>query len=136
MESSDEDEQAVRKRKWQSARQRLLERLCALGLVYGRDYMLFGEDSPLHGTRIGVADESLVTADFLVACSRALLESEEREWGAVVDVHDPAKPNKMRAIAEISSGSFTAISGGDVTRQAIFEAYHKLGLGHLLSWKP
>jgi len=98
--------------------------------------MLFGEDSPLHGTGIGVADESLVTADSLVACSRALLESEEPEWGALVYVHDPTRPNKMRAIVEICSGMFTLFGGGDVTRQAIFEAYHKLGLGHLLSWKP
>ena len=40
----------------------------------------------------------------------------------------------MRSIVEISGGLFTAISGGDVTRRAIFEAYGKAGLGHLL-WK-
>jgi hypothetical protein len=135
MESTDDDEQSARNQKWQSARQRLLERLATLGLVLGQDYLLFGEDWPHHGTGIGVADESLVTADLLVACSRAL--SEEGEWGALVAVYDSTRKNKMRSIVEISSGGggFTVISG-DATRKVIFEAYHKLGLGHLLSWKP
>jgi hypothetical protein len=136
MEQTEDDEQSARNRKWQSARQRLLGTLGALGLGYGQDFILFGEDWPQHGTSIGLADESLATADLLAACSRAL--SEEGEWGALVVVHDPTRRNKMRIIVEISSGGagFALIGGNNATRQAIFEAYHKLGLGHLLSWKP
>jgi hypothetical protein len=73
-----------------------------------------------------------MTADFLAACRLAL--SEQGEWGAIVGVRDPTRNNNMRSIVEISSGLFTAITGGEVTRQAIFEAYHKVRLGHLLWW--
>jgi hypothetical protein len=136
MEPPDDDERSARKRKWQSARLKLIEGLDALGLVLERDHRFHGEDWPQHGIGIELRDESLVTSEFLVTCSRALLESEEREWGALVAVHDSTRKNGMRAIVEISNGMFTAISGGDMTRRAIFEAYHRLGLGHLLSWKP
>jgi hypothetical protein len=131
----DDEGQLERKRKWNSARQKLLERLCCLGLVLEQDYQFYGEDWPQRGIGVEVRGEGLITADFLVACSRALLESDDREWGALVAVHDSNRKNKMRSIVEISSGSFTAISGGDVTRRVIFEAYQKLGLGHLLTWK-
>jgi hypothetical protein len=127
MEPTDNDEQSERKRKWRSANQKLVERLGSLDLILEQDYRLHGEDWPHHGTGIEVRDEGLITADFLVACSRALLESEDEEWGALVAVHDSTRRNKMRSIVEISSGLFTAITGGDVTRRVIFEAYQKLG---------
>jgi hypothetical protein len=135
MEPTDNDERSAQKRKWKSARQKLLERLGGLGLVLEQDYRFHGEDWPHLGIGVEVRDAGLITADFLVACSQALLESEDREWGALVAVHDSTRRNKMRSIVEIGSGSFAHISGGDVTRRAIFEAYHKLGLGHLLTWK-
>jgi hypothetical protein len=125
--------QLARKRKWRSAHRRLLETLSALGLVCGRDFLLCGEDWPQHGMGIAVPDESLVTADFLVACSRALCE--EGEWGALVGVYDSTRKSKVRSIVEVSCDGFTLITGGDVTRQAMFEAYRKLGLGHLLPSK-
>ena len=134
MEPTEDDEQSARRRKWQSARQRLLARLGALGLVDGQDFVLCGEAWPQHGTGMVIPDESLITADFLVACHQAL--SEEGEWAALVAIRDPTRNNQMRSIVEISSGLFAAVTGGDTTRKAIFEAYHKLGLGHLLSWKP
>jgi hypothetical protein len=134
MEPTEDDEQSTRRRKWQSARQRLLARIGALGLVDGQDFVLCGEDWPQHGTGMVVPDESLVTADFLVACSRAL--SEEGDWGVLVGVYDPARRNNVRSIVEISGGGFTLITGGEATRQAMFEAYRKLGLGHLLPAKP
>jgi hypothetical protein len=135
MEEANDEERSVRNRKWRSARQRLLERLGTFGLVLEQDYRFHGEEWLQHGIGVEVCDESLITADFLVACCRALLESEEREWGALIAVHDSTRKNKMRSIVEISSGLFTAISGGDVTRKVIFEAYHKMELGHLLPWK-
>ena len=101
-----------------------------------QDYHFHGEDWLHHAVGVEVRDAGLITADFLVACSQALLESEDREWGGLVAVHDSTRRNKMRSIVEIGSGTFAAITGGDVTRRAIFEAYHKLGLGHLLTWKP
>jgi hypothetical protein len=136
MEETNDDERSARNRKWQSARQRLLERLGAFGLVLDQDYRFHGEDWPQHGIGVEVCDERLITADFLVACCRALQESEEREWGALIAVRDSTRKNKMRSIVEISSGLFTTMSGGDATRKVIFEAYDKMGLGHLLSWKP
>lgn len=129
-----DDEPAVRQRKWQSARETLQERLHALGLAVERDYRFHGEDWPQHGIGVELRHENLMTADFLVACRAALLESEDSEWGALVAVHDSTRISKMRSIVEVSGGLFTAISGGDVTRRAIFEAYGKAGLGHLL-WK-
>jgi hypothetical protein len=132
-EAADDDEQAARKRKWESASLRLFETIRALGLAYERDFVLHGEDWAEPGTGIEVRDESLITADFLVACHRAL--SDEGGWAALVVVPDPTRRNKMRSIVEISSGSFATI-GGDTTRtrRVIFEACDKLGMGHLL-WK-
>jgi hypothetical protein len=129
----DDDERAARNRKWRSAYQRLLKRFDALGLVYGPDYFLFGEDWLQHGTGIGVPDENAVTADFLAACSRAL--SEEGEWAALVAVYDSTRKNKQRWIVEIIGDGFALLAGSDVTRQAMFEAYRKLALGHLLPSK-
>ena len=134
MDPAGNDEQSTRRRKWQSACQRLLEKLAALGLALGQDYFFHGENWQQAGTGIEVRNQSLITADFLVACHQAL--SEEGEWAALVAIRDPTRNNQMRSIVEISSGLFAAITGGDTTRKAIFEAYHKLGLGHLLSWKP
>jgi hypothetical protein len=105
-----------------------------LGLVLGKDYFFHGENWPQPGTGIEVHDQSLITADFLVACHGAL--SQESEWAVLVAIRDPPRGNKLRSVVEISGGSFAAISGGNATRQVIFDAYHKLGLGHLLSWKP
>ena len=104
-----------------------------MGLVYQQDFILHGEDWPERCTGIEVREESLITAVFLVACHRAL--SDEGQWAALVVVPDPTRRNKMRSIVEVSSGSFATI-GGDTTRtrRAIFEAYDKLGMGHLL-WK-
>jgi len=131
-----DDERAARQRKWQSARQKLQERLGALGLVEEGDYRFHGEEWPFGMDGIGVElrDDNLITADFLLACRLALLESEESHWVALVLVRDSTRINGMRSIVEISSGVFTAISGGEVTRRVIFEAYDKLGLGHLL-WR-
>jgi hypothetical protein len=133
MESADNDEQSARNPRWQSASLKLFERLRALGLVYGQDFSLHGEDWAQPGTGIEVRDESLITADFLVACHHAL--SDEGEWAALVAVRDPTHRHKMHSIVEISSGSFATI-GGDTTRtrQVIFQAYDKLGMAHLL-WK-
>jgi hypothetical protein len=133
MEAADDDKQSPRKRKWESASLRLFEAIRALGLVYEQDFVLHGEDWPEPGTGIEVRDESLITADFLVACHRAL--SDEGEWAALIVVPDPTRRNKMHSIVEISSGSF-ATMGADTTRtrRVIFEAYDKLGMGHLL-WK-
>jgi hypothetical protein len=133
MEPTEDDERSARRRKWQSARQRLLQRLGALDLVDGRDFLLCGEDWQQHGTGMVVPDESRITADFLVACSRAV--SEEGDWAVLVGVYDPARRNKVRSIVEIIGEGFALITGGEVTRQAMFEAYRKLGLGHLLSSK-
>jgi hypothetical protein len=133
MEPTDDDEQSSRKQKWESASLKLFERLRALGLVYGQDFSLHGEDWPQPGTGIEVRDESVITADFPVACHHAL--SDEGEWAALVAVRDLTHRNKMRSIVEISSGSFATISGDTTrTRRVIFEAYDKLGMGHLL-WK-
>jgi hypothetical protein len=124
----------ARERKWESARQKLQERLGALGLVVELDYRFHGEDWPLAMDRIGVElrDENLITADFLLACRLALSESEESRWGAIVAVRDSTRINGMRSIVEISGGLFTVIRASDVTRRVIFEAYDKLGVGHLM----
>lgn len=133
MEPTD-DERLARERKWESARQRLQERLGALGLVVERDYRFHGEDWPPTMDRIGVelCDENLITADFLLACRLALSESEESRWGAIVAVRDATRINGMRSIVEISGGLFTVIRASDETRRMIFEAYDKLGVGHLM----
>jgi len=133
MEPTDH-EQLVRERKWESARQKLQERLGALGLVAEFDYCFHGEDWPVAVDRIGVElrDENLITADFLLACRLALSESEESRWGAIVAVRDSTRINGIRSIVEISGGSFTIIRASDVTKRAIFEAYDKLGVGHLM----
>lgn len=129
-----EDERLARKRKWESARQNIQERLGALGLVVERDYRFHGEDWPLGMDAIGMElrHENMITADFLLACRLALLESEATHWGAVVGVRDSTRINGMRSVVEIDSGGFTAISGGEVTREVVLEAYDKLGVGHLL----
>ena len=106
MEPTNDDEGLARKRKWWSAQQKLDEKLGALGLMAGQDYRFHGEGWHDHGIGVELRDECLMTAEFLVACSQALLESEEKEWGALVVVHDPTRKNKMRAIAEISNGGF------------------------------
>jgi hypothetical protein len=129
-----DNEQATRQGKWQSARQKLQKRLGALGLVVERDYRFHGEDWPVGMDGIGVElrDENLMTADFLVACRAALSELEESHWGALVAVRDSTRINGMRSIVEISGGLFTVIRASDVTKRAIFEAYDKLGVGHLM----
>jgi hypothetical protein len=132
MEPTD-DEQLARKRKWESVRQKLHESLGALDLVVEREYRFHGEDWPVGMDRIGVEirNENLITADFLVAFWLAFFELEESRWGAIVAVRDSTRINGMRSIVEISGGGFTLISGGE-TRRVIFEAYDKLGLGHLM----
>jgi hypothetical protein len=133
MEPTDH-EQLARERKWESARQKLQERLGALGLVVEFDYRFHGEDWPVAMDRIGLElrDENLITADFLLACRLALSESEDSRWGAIVAVRDSTRINGIRSVVEISGGLFTIITVGEATRRAVFEAYDKLGVGHLM----
>jgi hypothetical protein len=127
-------ERLLRKRKWESARQKLQGRLGALGLVVERDYCFRGEDWPAGVDRIGVElrDENLITVDFLLACRLVLWESEESGWGAIVAVRDSTCINGTRLIVEISGGLFTVLRPSDATRRMIYEAYDKLGVGHLI----
>jgi hypothetical protein len=127
-------ERLVRKRKWESARQILQERLGALGLVVERDYLFRDEDWPAGVDRIGVElrDENLITVDFLLGCRLVLLELEEGRWGAIVAVLDSTRINGVRLIVEISGGEFSFLRPSDATKRLIFEAYDKLGVGHLV----
>jgi hypothetical protein len=126
-----DNERAARQRRWGSARLKLQEKLGSLGLVLERDYRFHGEEWPQNGIGVEIRDENLMTSDFLIACSSALLESEDSDWAALVAIHDSTRINKMRSIVEIRCGGFTVISGG-ATRKIILEAYHKLGLGDQL----
>jgi hypothetical protein len=112
---------------------RLVANLAKLDLVHGLDYWVHGRDVLHHYSSLEMRSHDQITACLLVACNATI--SKENEWGIIIGVRDQ-KTNKLLSIVETSGEMFTVVRGGGGLREAIFEAYRKMGLGDRLSWKP